>query len=177
MALVEFVGLAAMAFLPTLLIESHDLAPETANTLFAVFFATATVTQPLAGWISDRHGRDRTIARLAAIGALGYGGLAVTGPLYVATVAAVLAGGSMSAAPVIQSRMLDGFGIDERGTGFGAFPTVYLLLGATGTGVVGAVADAASWTEAFGLLSSLFVTLLLVTAIVSLGDVKGDSTA
>lgn len=74
----------------------------------------------------------------------------------------------MSATPVLQSRMLRGLGADERGVGFGVFRTAYLAFGATGTVVVGAVADAAGWGPAFGLLGALLV--LAVIAAVGLRD-------
>lgn len=159
---VEFVGVATMAFVSTLLVEHHGLASGVANLLFAAYFATAALSQPLAGWLSDEHGRDRTLVLLAGAGVLGYGGLAAGGPLLVAGLSTVLAGLSMSSTPVIQSRMLDGLGPDERGAGFGVFRTVYLLLGAAGTAVVGAVADVAGWGPAFGLLGVLFLALLLI---------------
>lgn len=161
-ALVEFVGLAAMAFVPTLLVEHHGVDETAANLLFAGFFAVAAVSQPLAGWLSDRRGRDRTIAVLVAAGAMGYAGLALGGSIRVAAPATALAGASMSATPVLQSRMMDGLGDDERGTGFGVFRSVYLVAGATGTAVVGAVADAVGWTAAFGLLGALLAVVLLV---------------
>lgn len=163
MAMVEFAGLAAVAFVPTLLVEHHGLGVAAANLLFALFAGVAAAAQPFAGWLSDRHGRDRTVVALAAAGVLGYAGLAAGGPLALAVPATVLAGASVSVTPAVQSRLLDGLGDDERGTGFGAFRTVYLLVGATGTAVVGAVADVAGWTAAFGVLAGLFVAVLAVT--------------
>ncbi len=57
--------------------------------------------------------------------------------------------------------MMDGLTGSTRATGFGLFRTVYLLLGATGTAVVGATADVAGWTGAFGLLSALLAVVVL----------------
>jgi MFS family permease len=162
MSLVEFVGLAAMSFLPTLLIEHHGFGDQAANVAFAAFFATAALAQPVAGHLSDRVGRDSTVAVVAGVGVLGYGGLAVAGRPLLAVAGTVLAGASMSATPVVQSRMLDGLEAAERGVGFGVFRTVYLLLGATGTAVVGTVADGAGWGWAAGLLSALFGAVCLL---------------
>lgn len=71
MTLVEFVGVVAMAFLPTIFLERHGVGQTRANLLFALFFAIGAVSQPIAGWLSDRYGRDRTIAVLAVAGVVG----------------------------------------------------------------------------------------------------------
>lgn len=165
MTFVEFVGVVAMAFLPTMFLESHGVAEARANLLFALFFAIGAVSQPVAGWLSDRYGRDRTIAVLAVAGISGYGGLVVGGSVVFLGLATALAGMSMSSTPVIQSRMLDGLAPDERGAGFGMFRAVYLLLGATGTAVVGTVADGSGWGPALGLLGLLFGIVLAVSVV------------
>lgn len=64
--------------------------------------------------------------------------------------------------------MLRGLETDERRAGFGVFRTAYLAFGATGTVVVGIVADATGWGPAFGLLRALLV--LAVTAAIGLRD-------
>jgi len=51
--LVEFVGLATMAFLPALLIGHHGFPGRVANLLFAALFGVAALSQPLAGWLSE----------------------------------------------------------------------------------------------------------------------------
>lgn len=158
--LVEFVGLATMAFLPALLVGHHGLPGRWANLLFAVLFGATALFQPLAGWLSDRLGRDETLILQAAGGVLGYAGLAAGSPP-LAVPAVLLAGVSMSATPVVQSRMMDGLSDADQGGGFGLFRTVYLLIGASGTAVVGTAADVTGWGPSFGLLAAVFATLLL----------------
>jgi MFS family permease len=165
MTLVEFVTVAAMAFLPTVFLERHGVAASGANLLFALFFAVAAVSQPLAGWLSDRYGRDRTIAALAGAGILGYGGLAVGASTLLLGVAVGFAGLAMGSTPVIQSRLLDDLSPEERGAGFGVFRTVYLLLGASGTVATGTVADRAGWDVATGLLGLCFLLILVVACV------------
>jgi MFS family permease len=168
--LVEFVGLATMAFLPALLLGHQGLPSRPANLLFAVFFATTALSQPLAGWLSDRLGRDRTLALQAAAGVLGFGALA-TGSRLLVVPGVLLAGIAMSATPVVQSRMIDGLDESDQGAGFGVFRTVYLLLGASGTAVVGTAADVAGWAAAFGLLAvALAVVLLSLGAVRTVGS-------
>ncbi|ELY55445.1 major facilitator superfamily MFS_1 [Natronococcus amylolyticus DSM 10524] len=160
MALVEFVGLAAMSFLPVLLVEHFELSLGRANLLFAVFFAVSAISQPLGGRLSDRIGRDTTIGILMTAGVLGYGALATGGTLAVAAPAVVLAGVATSATTVVQSRILDELSETNRGTGFGLFRTTYLLIGAAGTTVVGITADTAGWAAAAGLLAALLAAVL-----------------
>lgn len=164
MVIVEFVGLAVMAFLPTLLIEHFAFSTGRANLVFAGFFAVSALFQPIAGRLSDRIGRDATVGMLMVAGVLGYGTLAAGGARVLALPAVFLAGVATSSTPVIQSRMIDGLGEANRGRGFGLFRTLYLLVGATGTTVVGVTADAVGWTAAFGLLAALLAVVLGVTA-------------
>lgn len=161
MALVEFAGLAAMAFVPTLLVEHYGFSVSRANVLFAVLFAVSAICQPLGGRLSDRIGRDRTLAIQTSAGVVGYGALATGTTLYGAVPGVVLVGVAMSATPVLQSRMMDGLSETTRGTGFGLFRTLYLLLGASGTAVVGTIADGAGWGSAFGVLSLLFGVIVV----------------
>ena len=161
MALVEFVGLAAMSFLPVLLVEHFELSLGRANLLFAVFFAVSAISQPLGGRLSDRIGRDTTIGIQMTAGVLGYGALATGGIQAIAVPAVVLAGVATSATTVVQSRILDELSETNRGTGFGLFRTTYLLFGAAGTTVVGITADTAGWAVASGLLAALLATVLV----------------
>jgi hypothetical protein len=76
----------------------------------------------------------------------------------------------MSATPVVQSRMMDRLSEADQGAGFGLFRTVYLLVGASGTAVVGTAADLAGWGTAFGLLAAVYAGLLLSLVGVRLVD-------
>lgn len=170
MALVEFVGLATMAFLPTFLVEYHGYSLRQANLLFAVFFAISALSQPLGGWLSDRIGRDTTVAIQSIAGVLGYSALVTSLTSIVIGPAVVLAGIATSSTPVLQSRMIDGLATANHGKGFGLFRTLYLLIGSTGTGVVGTVADIAGWRPAFGILAVLLCAVLLALIVIGIGD-------
>jgi len=159
-SVVEFVGMASMAFLPVFLVEHHGVSEAWAGFAFAVFFGVSAILQPLGGWLSDRIGHDRTLAAQLTAGVAGYALLTAPVARPLAVPAVVFAGAAMTSTPVIQSRMLDGLSAAERGTGFGAFRTVYLLIGALGTTVVGSTADLAGWAVAFGLLAALFAVAL-----------------
>ena len=49
---------------------------------------------------------------------------------------------------------MDNLGDAERGAGFGLVRTVYMVVGALGSVVVGVLSDVAGWSAAFGLLSA-----------------------
>ncbi len=167
MTAVEFTGLAAMAFLPALLVAHHGFSLGRANLLFALFFGISAIAQPVGGVLSDRVGRDLTSSALTAGGAVGYLVLAV-GDSSIAVLGVVLVGIAMGVTPVLQSRMLDGLTAETRGTGFGLFRTLYMLGGATGTVVVGTTAETAGWAVAVGLLAgvlALVPTILLASLI------------
>jgi MFS family permease len=157
--LVEFAGLASMSFLPVFLVQHVGLRTGPANVLLATYFAVVALVQPFGGYLSDRLGRDVTTALLAVAGVAGYGALAL-GISLLAVPGVVLAGTGVSSVSVIQSRMLDGLPDRDQGAGFGLFRTGYLLVGASGTAVVGTLADAFGWTVAFGSLGLVFAVLL-----------------
>jgi MFS family permease len=59
---------------------------------------------------------------------------------------------------------MDQLGDAERGFGFGLVRTVYLLLAASGSVVVGSLADIGGWVPAYGV-----VVLLLIGGLLALG--------
>jgi MFS family permease len=147
--------LATLSFLPTLLVEGYGLSLSTAGALFGAYFSIVAALQPVSGWLSDRLGRDAVTGVLFATGAVGYAALAVGGSLVAALPAVVLVGVAMAWGPPVQSRAVDALADAERGVGFGAVRTGYILVGALGPAVVGTLADAAGWAAGFGLLATL----------------------
>ncbi len=172
MTMVEFVGLSAMAFLPAFLVAHQGFTLGQANLLFAGFFAVSAVCQPLGGWLSDRIGRDPTIAMLALAGTAGYATLVVGGGTLLIALAVVLSGTALSMTSVIQARMIDGLATSNRGTGFGLFRGVYLLIGATGTAVVGTTADLAGWAAAFTVLAGIMAGVLMLVVLLHISGKK-----
>lgn len=62
----------------------------------------------------------------------------------------------------VQSQLMDQLGDAERGIGFGLVRTVYLLIGAIGSSVVGIVVTHTGWAIGFSLLASLLGLCLLL---------------
>lgn len=148
-----FTWQATASFLPAFLVERHGLTTATASVLFSLYFVVHGATQPAMGWLSDRLDRDVAPTLTMALGVLGYGTLVAGTTLRTFVAGVVLAGVAMSWGAPLQSRFIDALSADERGAGFGLVRTVYMLLGATGSVVVGVLADVAGWAAAMGLLA------------------------
>jgi predicted MFS family arabinose efflux permease len=173
-----FTWQATASFLPTFLEVGGGLSTALSALLFSLYFLVHGGTQPVTGSLSDRFGRDATAMGTMSAGIAGYGLLVATarfdlglglGP----TVAAVcLVGVAMSWGAPVQSRFMDLLSDDERGAGFGLVRTAYMVLGASGSVVVGTISDVAGWAAAFGLLAgvmALGLAALLANRLLGLG--------
>jgi len=99
-----------------------------------------------------------------ALGVVGYATLIAGSGLAVLASGAVLTGVAMSWGAPLQSRFIDRLSAAERGAGFGLVRTVYMLVGASGSIVVGVVSDVAGWMAAFGLLVAVMAVGVLLLA-------------
>lgn len=167
--LLQFVEVAAFTFLPTVLRTHHGLPTAVVGVLYALYFGTVAALQPVAGWLSDRHGRPVVTAGTLLAGVVGFGLLARPAPLAMLVAGVVLAGASMTWGAPLQARVVDLLDESERGTGFGFVRTVYLLVGSLGGAGVGAVATVAGWAVGVavmaGLLAAGLVGLVAVTTV------------
>lgn len=164
----EFVAVANIAFLPTFLITFHGVDQAVAGVLFSFYFLVVSVTHPVAGWVADHYSPETVIAVAMGIGASSHGLLVITETSIVTYILAGAIGLSMGYNIPLQSKLLDRLGQETKGTWFGAFRTVYVLLGSLGGVVVGTLASHAGWAAGYGLIASLFVVGLLVMGTVSI---------
>lgn len=149
----EFASLATLSFLPAFLVAHHGFSLPEAGALFSGYFVVVAALQPVSGWAADRIGRDAVTGGLFAVGAAGYAGLALTHEAVFAVPAVALVGVAMAWGPPVQARAMGALADTERGVGFGAVRTSYILVGALGPAVVGTLADTAGWTVGFGFLA------------------------
>ena len=173
--LVAFLGAfcwqATASFLPTFLVTFRDLPETSAGLLFSAYFVVNGLSQPTIGWVSDRIGRDGAAAATMGLGVVGYAAL-VAGPRVALLPAVVCVGAAMTWGAPLQSRYFDTFEADERGAAFGLVRTAYMILGASGSVVVGVLSDVAGWQAAYGLLvgvMGLGLALLLGNRALRLG--------
>ncbi|WP_254546587.1 MFS transporter [Halomarina pelagica] len=158
--LVQFVDVASFALLPAGLQGYHDLPPGAATAVYGGYFVAGALGQPVTGWLADRYGNGPTLVATLLAGIVGFGLLSYRLAATAVVGAVCLAGFSRTWATPVQSRILDHLSADERGTGFGLVRTVYLLVGALGSAVVGTIATAAGWRVVFGALAGLLATCL-----------------
>jgi MFS family permease len=154
--LCEFVWQATASFLPAFLVFYHGYSAGAASAMFSLYFVVHGITQPGVGVLSDRLGRETTTALCALVGIAGYGALILGSGLPVLVGAVLLIGTAMSWGAALLPRFMDHLSAEERGAGFGLVRTAYMIVSATGSAVVGTVADLAGWGAAF----SVFVVLL-----------------
>ncbi|WP_254525894.1 MFS transporter [Natrinema caseinilyticum] len=162
--LCAFTWQATASFLPAFLAEGKALSPAIASGLFSAYFVIHGLTQPLMGGLSDRIGRDRAAIVTMCAGIVGYGLLVVGATLLEFGVGVLFVGLAMSWGAPIQSRFMDLLSPAERGTGFGLVRTMYMTTGASGSVVVGALADLYGWDASFTLLVGIMSVALAALA-------------
>ena len=170
--LFEFIWQATASFLPTFLIVYHGYSVTFASILFSAYFVIQGLTQPGIGSLSDRYGREETAGFCAVLGISGYTLLLVSSQLGVLLVGIVLIGISMGWGAALLPRFVDNLSNAERGAGFGLVRTTYMMLSATGSVVVGTIADAGGWGIAFGtfiVFLSVFCLSLVGNRVLDLG--------
>ncbi len=162
-AFAQFAETATFSFLPLLLQEYHGLSIELSGTLYTGYFVAVTAGQPIAGWLSDRFGRDLITSGALLTGTAGFGLLATHHSLPVIISAIALVGLGMSWGPPVQSRAMDRLDTTEKGTGFGLIRTMYIGLAALNGIVVMGLVTISGWSAGIGVLAGAL--LLPATAI------------
>ncbi|WP_118830606.1 MFS transporter [Salinibacter ruber] len=157
-----FVWQATASFLPAFLIEYQGYGEAGAGALFSAYFVVQGLTQPLLGTLSDRVGRYPAATAAVGIGVVGYTGLVVGGGPWIVGGATLCAGLAMGWGAALLPKFMDHLGEEERSAGFGLIRTAYMVLGASGSVVTGAVADLLGWGPAFLALAGLLGGMLLV---------------
>ena len=180
-----YVAQGVISFLPTFLVEFRGYTPAFAGGAFSAFFVVRAAAQVGLGRLSDRVGRDASIAAALLGGALGLAGLvalpdlarlpAAVGLPALPEVAALgvavfLAGLGSSFFSAIDPRFMDALGDAERGAGFGLIRTVYTVIGSAGSVGVGLVADLFGWGVSFLVIAAMAgVAFLVISANALLG--------
>lgn len=145
-----------LSFFPTFLVEYRGLTETTASSVFSLVFVLSAVGLPVAGRVSDRVGRDVTLAVVFLASAAGWAVL-VGVPGRVGLAGAIFLGAGLSWGGVLQARFMDHLPSTDRGTGFGLARTGFILLGASGNVVTGTLAEVAGWPAAVGVVVAVLV--------------------
>lgn len=159
LTLVVFTWQGLTAFLPTYLIAEKGLSQGTATTLYGVFFAMSAVIQPLSGKAGDRYGYRPVLLSFAAVATLSLLLLPFVNGLSILTGLALVLGVRAGVGPLNNAYLVGVLPDDVEGASYGLLRTVYLGVGATGSVVIGAFADADLFDEAFLFLGGLTAIL------------------
>ncbi|WP_132057792.1 MFS transporter [Halorussus amylolyticus] len=158
---------AFTGFYPTYLVEVKGVAPTTATVLFGGFFALGIVVKPVAGSAYDARGVRKVLPVLL---------VSMTAALFLlplvdgfAGVVAVtaLASSILGYGTVTLTYLTDSFPDEIQGTGLGALRTGYMLVGAGSPTVMGVLADADYFDEAFFLLAGVGAVTAVLSVLVS----------
>lgn len=161
----EFAWQGAASFLPTFLIDHHQYSTTAAGALFSMYFVAQGVAQIGVGAASDRFGRDPAIAGCMLSGVVGFATLVAFSGLPAVLVGVSLVGIAMSFGAALMPRFLREFTAEERNAGFGLVRTIYMMVAALGSVVVGSLADVFGWAVSFGFLGAILaVTFLALVA-------------
>lgn len=157
MVLQVFVVQGLTAFLPIYLVEMKQLSPQLAAGVYTLFFATSAVMQPVNGNLADRYGGKEIMLLVMVISIVCFVVLTMVGNLFVLAALAVLMALRTSVGPIASAYLVAALPDDAVGSGFGVVRTVYMGVGATGATVIGVMADANLFNEAYYLLAGISV--------------------
>jgi MFS family permease len=151
-------------FFPTLLVEA-GLSEAAAGASFALLFAVGLVAKPTAGELSDRFSRLLVGSAAFALAAGGLAAVLVAPSLPVVAAGTVLvAAGYKTQFPIADAVVMEAAPEGSVGADIGAARAVFLGASALGPGVVGLVAELATFAAAFWLLVAAFLGCAAVLA-------------
>lgn len=163
--LVEFSWQGLASFLPTFLVQYHGYSQTLAGTLFAIYFAVQGVLQTGVGVLADRLGRDIAIVVCMMTSVAGIGLLLHSSDITQITLGIGLLGSGMGWGAAVFPRVMDHLDEAERSFGFGLFRTVYMIVAAAGSFVVGLLADQYGWVVSMGFIMLLLVLVCCLLAV------------
>lgn len=161
---IVFAMQSVIGFLPTYLQVSKDFSPTLASVGFAVLFAGATSSMPLAGYLGDRFHHAPVAVGGLVVCLIGLAMLLFAdASMWVGLGAFLFGVGIWVFPPVIQAHLMTRFPTESMGGDFGAFKTVYSGIGSFGPAYVGFVADVTSYQTGFlSLVVPLSAALILM---------------
>ncbi|MFB6161539.1 MAG: nitrate/nitrite transporter [Haloferacaceae archaeon] len=146
---------ALTAFLPTYLIRAKGLSGQTAAALFALLFVAGAGFQLAAGTAADRVGTRPVVVAIAAVGVVTLAALPFVGGVVPLALLILVMSSRVAMASVMNPYIIGALPEEATGTAWGLVRTGLFLVGATGSTVVGALADRGLFDEAFYLLAVL----------------------
>lgn len=153
--LFAFQGLTA--FLPSYFVNERGFSEALASAVFAGMFVSGAVFQVSTGRLADRYGYRPLLVGVALASVPPLLLLPASTGLVAIVAVTLLFGLRFVAAPLTNSYVVRVLPEDVRGTAWGFIRTAFFAVGATGSTVVGALADRGLFDEAFVLLAGVTV--------------------
>lgn len=160
----DFAWQAISSFLPTFFVQYYGYSQTLAGGLFAAYFLIQGTLQVGVGILADRFGRDLAIGACMVSAISGLLLLVLRSEFLLVSLGVVLLGLGMGWGAAVFPRFMDNLSDDEQSMGFGLIRTVYMVVAASGSVVVGILATAFGWASSFLCLVGLLgiVCCLLV---------------
>lgn len=158
-----FQGLSS--FYPTFLVEYHGIDRGIAGAILGGVLGVSALAQPIAGRLSDNVSRDSALVVSIVLIVTSLTVLLGVQSVAGAVVGSFVLGTGLSFPGPLQARFMDLLDDSERGYGFGLVRTVYMFCGASGSVVVGTLADASGWVPAYSVVAACLVGCLLLLGV------------
>ncbi len=142
-------------FYPTYLVEVKGIAPPTATVLFGGFFALGIFIKPIAGSAYDLYGLRRSLPLMLVSITASMLLVPLADGLVSLVAITALASSVLGYGTMTLTYLTDSLPDDVRGTGLGFLRTGYMLIGAGSPTLIGVLADAGYFDQAFFLLASV----------------------
>jgi FSR family fosmidomycin resistance protein-like MFS transporter len=148
----------------------------TTAVLYALLLVGAVVGPLLAGWLSDRFGRRRTLVVYYLLSFLGVLAFLAAGSNLVLLVPLLLPFGTavFSESPVLQAFLADRASGPTRDVAFSVYFTVAFGIGAFWAFVIGNVAASWGYPVAFALMAASYLGAAVLVQLVPERGVAGD---
>ena len=161
----DFTWQAMASFLPTFFVQHHGYSQTLAGSLFAAYFVVQGTLQVGVGVLADRFGRDIATGLCMVTGIAGLALLVVGSGFGTVVAGVVLLGLGMGWGAAVFPRFMDHLSEAERSSGFGLVRTVYMVVAASGSVVVGLLADFFGWAASFGFLIAILAVVCCLLAV------------
>lgn len=162
--LVGFTIQGVVGFLPAFLQNTKGFSPTLASNSFIWFFFVGVLSRLVAGRLGDQFDDMLVAAGVTIVGAVGLAILNVGQSLAAMAVGiALLAFGLRGFWPVTNSFVFDYLPDDSQGGDYGAFRSLFILVGSIGPSYTGFLAERAGYITAFTGLIPVFVGAFLVS--------------
>lgn len=141
------------AFYPLYLVVMKDVSPSVAAVLFGGFFATGIVIKPVTGRLYDARGIRSSLPVVLGVMAVSLALLPFAFGLPALVGVTVLASSLLGFAAITHAYFTEALPAAIQGTGIGVIRTGFVLIGAGTPTLMGVLADAGWFDEAFFVLA------------------------